>query len=191
MSEKPRILQNSRDMILTMVVLLVACLAIAWISGSVSFSGRKHDGVPAFQVHQALRADARTMSFPIRDPQVPEGWKPNSGRTGNIGDSLVSSVGYITKEGMFLQLSQTNAPESRLVSYIDGSTQVDAQPVNAAGRQWVAYRYENGNKAWTTNLDGVWIGLYGKASDKDFNTLATIVVNTPPISKESVGPIPS
>lgn len=190
MSEKPRILQNSRDMILTLVVLLVACVAIALIAGNLSF-GAKKGAVPDFQVHQALTADARAMPFPIRDPLYPAGWKPNSGRTGNIGDDPVSNVGYITGDGMYLQLSQTNAAEPALVDYLDTSRQEEAQPETAGGRQWVAYAYANGNKAWTTDLDGVRIGLYGKASDADFNRLATIVVQTQPISKQSVGPMPS
>jgi len=177
-------------MIMTLVVLLVACVAIALIAGNLSF-GAKKGSVPDFQVHQALTADARSMSFPIRDPMYPAGWKPNSGHSGNIGDDTVSNVGYITGQGMYLQLSQTNAAEPALVSYLDSSAQEDAQPVSAGGRQWVAYTYGNGNKAWTVDLDGVRIGLYGKASDADFARLAAIVVGTQPISKESVGTMPS
>ncbi|SIR78915.1 DUF4245 domain-containing protein [Williamsia sterculiae] len=193
MAEKPRILNNSRDMIWSLVPLLLICGVIAVVSGncSVGLSGTaRDDKTPAYDVNTGLRADARTMPFPLRLPVTPEGWKPNSGSTDSAGTGTASNVGYVTARGIYLQLTQSDADEGDLVTKLGGTGMTGAGTVDAAGRQWVRYNESEGDsaaagteKVWITDLGDVRIGLSGKADDDDFTTLATAVLAAQPLSR--------
>src|SRR5690606_40503765 len=80
--------------------------------------------LPTFDAGSALQSDARTMSFPIRDPEVPGSWTPNSGSRDTIvgeGGGQVSTVGYITEAGTYMRMTQSNATEQSLSRFVLGS----------------------------------------------------------------------
>src|ERR1700761_1720940 len=119
---KPRLLQDGRDMFWSLVPLVVGCILLAGLVGMCSFEpgGTKQGVIPSCDAAAALRADAQTLGFPIRLPQLPAGWRPNSGgrggiengRTSNNGQRLnaaTSTVGYIGPTGMYVGLTQRHA----------------------------------------------------------------------------------
>lgn len=61
--------------------LVVGCILLAGLVGMCSFQlgGTKRGPIPSYDAAQALRADAKTLGFLIRLPQLPGGWTPNSG----------------------------------------------------------------------------------------------------------------
>ncbi|MFT4199218.1 DUF4245 domain-containing protein [Gordonia sp. (in: high G+C Gram-positive bacteria)] len=196
MAEKPRILNSSRDMILTLLVLmaLVALVAVSSRNCSVSPTGSgADDRIPAFDTHAALRADAASMPFPVRQPVLPSSWKPNSGANGEAGRSRVSTVGWITPTGFYLGLSQTNASEGELLPTLNPNQETEG-PMSGTGKrdiegtQWVTYvagdrlaPSDGARKAWVADLGDVRIGLSGKATEDDFITLARAVIQAPPL----------
>lgn len=157
--------------------------------------------VPSYDASAALRADAQTLGFEIRMPELPEGWRPNSGsrtgleagrtdpETGQRVRAKVSTVGYLTPSGMYVSLTQSNADEDTLVR----SLHADAYPsgtVEVAGVTWVTYQSAaeetaRGEPVWTTHLagtaGGTQIAITGAGSPDDFRTLAQAVQTRTPL----------
>lgn len=196
MADKPRILNSSRDMIMSLLVLLVlvAFVAITSRNCSIGLTGDASDDmIPPFDVQTALRADAASMPFPIRQPGLPPTWKPNSGTNGQIGDKRVSTVGWITPTGFYLGLSQTNATESALLPTLNPNRETDGELSGTGsreidGRKWVTYvtgdrlaPSDGVRKVWIADLGDVRIGLSGKATEADFTTLARSVMTARPL----------
>lgn len=186
MAAKPRILHSSKDMIWSLVPLLIICAVVAIASGncSVGLTGQASDDrTPAFDVHTALQTDARDLPFPIRRPVVPADWKPNSGSTGEVGGTQVSNVGWITHVGAYLQLSQTNAKEEDLVTYLGGNDALGAGTKQINGHEWVVYDTSDSKKFWITNLGDVRIAVLSQGPDDDMTRLATAVLAQQPLPR--------
>ena len=129
---KPRLLQDGRDMFWSLAPLVVACIVLAGLVGMCSFQARgpKTGPAPEYDAPAALRADAAQLGFPVRLPQLPDGWHANSGRRGSIEQgrknpatgtwerAVISTVGYLAPSGMYLSLTQSNADEQKLVEEI-------------------------------------------------------------------------
>ncbi|GAB84400.1 DUF4245 domain-containing protein [Gordonia rubripertincta] len=189
MADKPRILINGKDMFWSLVPLLalIALVAIASGNCSVGLNQDPADSkVPAFDVVTALDADARQMPFPIRRPPTPEGWKPNSGSSDAIEGHRVSTVGWLSASGAYVQLSQTDASEDLLVPYLGGDDtkygDVGATGTReAGGRQWVTYETAEGKKFWITDFGNVRVGVLSRGPDADIETIAASVATQQPL----------
>jgi hypothetical protein len=187
-NSKPRILNNSRDMVWSLIPLVIACLLIAGIASQCSLSpgGPKQGPIPNFDIDTALQYDASEIGFPVRNPAVPEDWTPNSGSRPTIaGDNggPVSTVGYITGSGAYLQLTQTSAVEEVLVPFVAGEETVYASGTqNVSGRDWVVYGEEGSRKYWVSDFGDVRILLGGTAGTEDFTTLAESLEVTEPLT---------
>ena len=186
-NSKPRILNNNRDMVWSLIPLVIACLLIAGVASQCSLSpgGPQQGPIPNFDVNTALQYDASEIGFPVRNPAVPEGWTPNSGSGATIsGDNggAVSTVGYITGTGAYMQLTQTSASEEQLVPFVSGSDTVYASGTqNVSGRDWVVYGEEGSRTYWVSDFGDVRILLGGTANTEDFTTLAAILEVTEPL----------
>lgn len=196
MADKPRILNNSKDMIMSLLVLLVLVALVVTSSRNCSIGltgGASDDKTPPFDVHTALSADAGAMPFPVRQPVLPSNWKPNSGTTGQAGDKPISTVGWITPTGFYLGLSQTDAGESALLPSLNPTRDKDGELAGTGsreieGRRWVTYVTGDRlapsagvRQAWVADFGDVRIGLSGKATEADFTTLARAVGQATPL----------
>lgn len=197
---KPRLLQDGRDMFWSLAPLVVVCVVLAGMVGmcSVGFTGPKVGDIPPYDVAAALGADADVVGFPVRLPQLPDGWQANSGRRGSIEAGRVdaqtgqrqravtSTVGYLTSNMMYVSVIQSNADEAALVESIDpavyprGIREID-------GVQWIMY--EGGVDAepvWTTRLHspagGAQIAITGAADSDDFRILAAAIQSQQPLT---------
>ncbi|NDZ96608.1 DUF4245 domain-containing protein [Streptomyces sp. SID6673] len=184
MAAKPRILHSSKDMIWSLIPLLVICAIVAIASGncSVGLSGQASDDkTPGFDVSAALEADARDLPFPIREPATPAGWKPNSGSTQAVGGTRVSNVGWISDVGAYVQLSQTDAKEEDLVVHLGGGEALGTGTRQAGGREWVTYSTPDEKKFWITDLGDVRIAVLSRGPDDDMTEIATAVLAQQPL----------
>ena len=188
----------------SLVPLVLGCIVLAGLVGMCSFQpgGANKAVIPSYDAPAALRADAATLGFPIRLPQLPAGWQANSGGRGGIENgrtdpstgqrlnAATSTVGYISPTGMYLRLTQSNADEDKLV----GSIHPAAYPtgtVDVAGTNWVVYHGTGqGSSAdaepiWTTRLAGpggaTQIAITGAGSPDQFRTLASATQSQPPL----------
>jgi hypothetical protein len=185
--QKPRLLQDGRDMFWSLAPLVVACIVLAGLVGMCSFqaTGPKTGPPPSYDAVAALHADAAQLGFPVRLPQLPDGWHANSGRRGTIEADRTSTVGYLAPSGMYLSLTQSSADEQRLVASID-SDLVPTGAQNVDGVSWVVYQGgEKTQPVWTTRLNGptspAQIAITGAASHDEFRTLAAATQSQPPL----------
>ncbi|OBG26961.1 hypothetical protein A5672_05690 [Mycobacterium alsense] len=200
---KARLLQDGRDMFWSLIPLVAGCILLAGLVGMCSFQpvGTDKGTAPSYDAAAALRADAQALGFPIRQPQLPAGWQPNSGGRGGIENgrtdpstgqhlhAATSTVGYLSPTGRYLSLTQSNADEDKLVASIHKS----AYPTGTAdvdGTNWVVYRGSGQSGAsaepvWTTRLSGpsgaTQIAITGAGSTDQFRTLAAATQAQPPL----------
>jgi Protein of unknown function (DUF4245) len=200
---KPRLLQDGRDMFWSLVPLVIACILLAGLVGMCSFQpgGANKATIPPYDAPAALRADAQTLGFPVRLPQLPAGWRANSGSRGGIQDgrtdpatgqrlnAATSTVGFISPAGMYVSLTQSNADEEKLVGSIHHSA-YPAGAVDVDGTNWVVYRGTGQSGAdaepiWTTRLAGpagvTQLAITGAGSTDQFRTLASATQSQPPL----------
>ena len=167
--------------------LVLACIVLAGLVGMCSFqaSGPPSGPPPAYDAAGALRADAAQLGFPVRLPQLPDGWHANSGRRGAIGDTRTSTVGYLAPTGMYVSLTQSNADEPKLIaSFGNDLYPTGAQNIN--GVTWVVYQGGEGTRpVWTTHLGGptgpAQIAITGAAGPDEFRTLAAATQSQAPL----------
>ncbi len=197
---KPRLLQDGRDMFWSIAPLVVACIILAGMVGMCAFApgGTNRGPVPSYDAAGALRADAQTLGFPVRLPRLPQGWQPNSGSRGGIGDgradpstgqrvrAVTSTVGYISSTGIYLSLTQSNADEAKLVGSIHPSM-YPAGTVDVEGTRWIVYQGDDGvEPVWTTRLASpvgpAQLAITGAGSADEFRTLAAATQSQPPLS---------
>jgi Protein of unknown function (DUF4245) len=203
---KPRLLQDGRDMFWSLIPLVIGCILLAGAIGMCSFlPGHTNRGaIPPYDVARALKADAETLKFPIRQPRLPAGWQANSGgrdgipngrtdpATGQRANATISTVGYIDPTGMYMRLTQSNADEDKLV----GSIHASAYPTGTAdvgGTAWVIYQGTGQSGAdaepiWTTRLNApsgaTQIAITGAGGTEDFRTLASATQSQPPLAPQ-------
>lgn len=200
---KPRLLQDGRDMFWSLAPLVLGCILLAGMVGmcSIQPGGTNRGTIPSYDAATALRADAATLGFPIRLPQLPAGWQPNSGGRSGIesghkdaasGQRLnapTSVVGYISPTGMYLSLTQSNADEDKLVGSIHSGL-YPTGTVDVAGTTWVVY--ESGEQegaasepVWTTRITSpagsTQIAITGAGSSEQFRTLAEATQSQSPL----------
>ncbi|MFC9786361.1 DUF4245 domain-containing protein [Rhodococcus sp. NPDC127528] len=185
---KPRILQSNRDMLWSIIPLVVLCLIIAGIASQCTLSpgGPTPGQVPHFDINAALRYDSRELGFPVRNPAVPAGWQPNSGSRGTVtgeGGGDVSTVGYITDKGRYLQLSQSAATEEALVPWVAGNPRTSTGVEQIGPDSWVKYSEQGSEPIWITNLGDVRVLITGSGSEPEFTDLATAVGEAQPLTR--------
>ncbi|WP_035720144.1 DUF4245 domain-containing protein [Gordonia shandongensis] len=197
MADKPRILQDSRDLIWSLLPLVLIALVIAGIAGSCSWGfGDKaaQESIPSFDVRDGLKADAASMPFAVRHPAVPTSWKPNSGSTQEVGSTVSSNVGWIADSGAYVQLTQTDATEEQLVMKLAGSEAAGEGVETIRGLRWVKYRGED-DKVWIADMGDARVAVKTRGGADLLTTLATAVTEASPISAErpkpADGPAPS
>ncbi|TSD46106.1 DUF4245 family protein [Rhodococcus sp. KBS0724] len=185
-SKKPRILEDNKDMVWSLVPLVLFCIIIAGIASQCTFSpgGPTQGPIPSVDIDAALNYDAKELGFPIRKPEVPEGWTPNSGSrkviTGDGGGDS-STVGFITSNGSYIQLTQSNAEEFPLVSYVAGGQRFATGVEDIDGHTWNVFGGEGVESIWVTDVDGVRLLITGAAPAEDFTTLARNAGQAEPI----------
>lgn len=184
-SQKPRIMNDYRDLIWSLIPLLLICVVLAAVASQCTFSadGPTPGKVPTFDVQSALHDDADVMRFPIRDPAVPADWQPNSGSRDTImGQSggKISTVGYITSNGTYLQLSQTDASESALAKHVVDTRSPSGERM-VGTQKWTVYHVADSEPAWIADFGSSRVLLKGAAGDGSYQTLAAAVDAAQPL----------
>lgn len=181
--KKPRILQGTGDMVWTLAPLIVACLLVAGLVGQCSWSpgGPTEGAIPTFDAAGALDVDAQIVDYPLRMPQVPAEWTPNSGSRRDIGSATASTVGFVTSERLYLQLTQSDAPAQALAGAYANGTADRSGTEQVGGVDWLVFEDATDEPLWVADLDDVRILITGSGTNDDYVTLAQAVMAAAPI----------
>jgi hypothetical protein len=182
----PRLHSGMRDMLLSMIVLAVGVLVLAALTRSCSFSpggpSTNPSSVPTVDVTGELRAAASQVTFPLRQPQLPDGWRPNSDSVdplGPNGKDKAVRIGWIAPDGRYLQVSQSNASALDLVRAAaalgDDATIAPTGSETVNGTQWTVYPGIRDEQSWVTDLGPERLFVTGNGTTADFRTLAVAV----------------
>lgn len=182
---KPRILNNYKDLLWSLIPLVLLCVAFAALGQqcSVSTNGPTPGNIPHFDVKDALRSDAETLPFPIRQPSLPNDWRPNSGSRDTIttaGGGDVSAVGYITPQGTYMQLTQSDATEPALADHIL-RTRIPSGVQMVGDQKWTVYHVPGNEPAWITDFGTVRVLIKGAGNQSAYMTLAGAIDAAQPL----------
>lgn len=185
--QKPRILHDYRDLLLSLIPLVLIAVVFAGAASQCSFSagGPTQGPIPSFDAAAALRSDAENLSFPIREPRLPANWSPNSGSRDTIteaGGGTVSTIGYITPQGTYMQLSQSNATEEALARHI-ADTRYASGTQQIGERKWVVYGDPDTEPSWIADFGETRVLIRGAGDGDAFTTLARAVTEARPLRK--------
>ncbi|WP_084532091.1 DUF4245 domain-containing protein [Nocardia miyunensis] len=184
-NQKPRILNDYRDLLWSLIPLLLICVVFAALAQQCSFSpGKPATGnIPHFDVTSALRDDAHTLPFPIRQPSLPDRWTANSGSRDTVtgeGGGTLSTVGYITPEGTYMQLTQSNASESALADHIL-QTRSPSGTQKVGERTWTVFHVQGNEPAWITDFGADRVLIKGAGNQSAYMTLAGAIDAAQPL----------
>ncbi|QBJ97678.1 DUF4245 domain-containing protein [Rhodococcus sp. ABRD24] len=182
--KKPRILQNNRDMLWSLIPLVVMCLLIAGIASRCSFSpgGPTPGPIPSFDADAAFKYDSRELGFPIRKPEIPEGWTSNSGSRSVVsGDGDSSNIGFITEAGRYIQLTQSNASVEALVPFVAGEPRIQTGTEQIGDHTWDVFAEGDAEVIWVSDFGDARVLITGPAPAEDFAQLATAIGSVAPM----------
>jgi Protein of unknown function (DUF4245) len=136
-----------------------------------------------------LTSAGRRVTFAIRVPAVPGDWRSNSFNTVPVGQGAEATtavrVGWITPDGKYLRLSQSDARVELLVAMEAGAdVATDSRgSVDVAGTTWAKHLGKGTEQSWVTSLDGVQVLITGSGSEDEFRTLATAAQTAKPADR--------
>lgn len=184
----PRQRTRLRDMIGAVVVLLVIVGAVVGFGRSCSFSPGGPSVAPptkTVDVSANLAAAASSVDFPVRQPEVPAGWRANSSSTTAVGrgDGVIVRVGWLTPE-RYIQLSQSGGAVADVVAAETGHEDAGSLgSVDVDGTRWTIYPGRRDERAWVVRLDKATVLITGTGTEDEFRTLARGV--------QARGPLPT
>ncbi|WP_225725164.1 MULTISPECIES: DUF4245 domain-containing protein [unclassified Nocardia] len=181
--QKPRILNDYKDLFWSLIPLVLIAVVFAGLASQCSFAanGPTQGQIPHFDVTAALGDDARTLHFPVRNPQLPTDWTPNSGHRDTItgpGGGPLSTVGFITPQGNYMQLTQTNGTEQALARFLLNGRPASGS-IQIADQKWSVYAEKGEETAWITDFGTARVMVKGAGNDAAFRALAQAVDSAP------------
>jgi hypothetical protein len=177
-AKPPRSALTVRDMVGAVLVLVAIVLVFAGTTRSCSFApgGPSVDPAagPTVDAPAQLRVLAGAMPFPLRVPAPPPDWRATTVDTARVGASGARAVrtGYLTAEGRYLRLVQSDGEEAALLATEAEGTRVASGPVVVGGTTWVSYTDDTREPIRIAALDGVRLLITGSGTDDEFRTLA-------------------
>ena len=185
---KNRMNHGLRDMVLSLIALLVIIAALLLFNKSCSFSpggpAVETSSLPTVDVGRQFEQVAGTLDFPVRQPTVPTRWRPNSASTGPVPpDSVVVRVGWVTPD-RYAQLSQSGADAADLVRVETENESAPTGSVEVDGTQWTVYPGRRSERAWVADLGGTTTLITGSADEDEFRALARAVQTASPVARD-------
>nr|WP_282452525.1 DUF4245 domain-containing protein [Corynebacterium pygosceleis] len=182
---KPRIFQDSRDMMMSLLVIVVIMAMVVTLTGMCSLRKDPVEDGPVREVdaHAFLDLQARAVTFPVRLPGSPEGWIPNSARRHPVNNTPALLVGWVTADRGYLQLLQTDQPEEDAVEGLDSHPRETAGTCDVGGQRFTVWTPfdDTADTAWTTTYGDVTLVFAGTADEEEFTELIHNTLNAEPL----------
>lgn len=177
-------MKTSRDMVLTMGLVAIVVILIAWYGSHLSFGGLspKSGPVPTADVTRTF-TDAKGVltTFPITVPKdVPADWHPNSAsitnpKTDGLGTVPTVRGGWILPDGSFITLVESGGTVAQVLVAEVGSAGPDNGTVDAGGATWTKTTGVRTEVAWVRADGHTTYLITGNAPPAAFSTLAESV----------------
>ncbi len=176
-------------MTINVIVIVLLMVGAVGFTGMCSFSPGRPENGPVQEVDGAtfMGMEARAVNFPVRFPQMPEGWVNNSARRSTIGESPAPVVGWVTPQEGYVQLTQTDADVDTAVE------RVDSAPREKTGTQLIDDSHEatvysspeaDIRDLWVVDLGDVRLLVKGEAGEDEFRELLAAAIETEPLPHE-------
>lgn len=193
--EKPKLFSNTRDLIISLGILVVVMVFSVAFTGMCSFNpgpADKEGPVQEVDIETILKTDAQGLSVPVRLPALPDGWEPNSGRRVSVDDVPSSMAGWVIGEKDYISLTQTSAELEAAVDDMDekddGIREETGEHVTPAsssstGREvtWQIWTGDDARPLWAADIGDARLLLSGTAGEDQFATLADATVKAQPL----------
>lgn len=183
--QKPRIFQDSRDIVLSLLVVVALMVPAVAFTGMCSFNRGTPENGPVQKVdaQQIFSMEARAMNFPLRLPETPEGWTVNSARRTSVNKQPATAVGWVTKQGAYIQLVQTDQPLAKAQQDVDehGRTEQPSRLIDGTEFHVLTSQEKNVRDVWAADLGDVRLVFSGTADDAEFETIARNALRAQPL----------
>lgn len=169
-------------MLINAVLIAVLMIVAVGATGLCTYNPGAPEQGPVQEVDAEtfLGLEARAVDFPVRYPLMPEGWITNSARRTMVDGSPAPTVGWITPDGGFLQLTQTGAASSS----IDLDGRELSRTVDVDGVEAKIYSKQDERDIWIVDGGDTRLELTGAGDDREFTQLISQTLKTQPITPQ-------
>lgn len=184
-NKKPRIFQDGRDIAINSVLIIVLMVVAVGATGLCSFNPGAPEQGPVQEVDAEtfLDLEARGVDFPVRYPEMPEGWVTNSARRSMLGGQPAPTVGWVTPDRGFIQLTQTGVDAEEAAKGADEKPRTLDRSEEIDGRSVEIYTSEEKDvrDLWVVDAGDARLVLTGAGEASEFEELISTALATAPI----------
>jgi hypothetical protein len=175
---------GTKDMVMTMAVVLVVVAFIALYGSRVIFAPGAQPvsgDVPTADVIGGYRHAQESMDFTVTVPTgIPSSWHPNSFTTSSPttdGAGTLPTVrgGWVTPDGAYVTLIESSGDEGQVLQNEIGSVGDSDAKTRAGGATWTVTDGRRSELAWIRTAGGTTLLITGNAPEQDFVTVAESV----------------
>ncbi|WP_235923005.1 DUF4245 domain-containing protein [Corynebacterium lizhenjunii] len=185
--EKPKIFEGGRDMVLSLGVTVLMMLVVVGATGLCTINPEETDYARSNPVDSRTFIDleSRTTDTPLRHPDVPEGWSPNSARRTSLAGQSAAVVGWVTAQDGFVQAAQTSVELEDALKNYDGNYRGERSTIDVDGTPVQVYASDERGvrELWGFDLGDARVILTGSASEDDFRTLVRAFRAAAPLAR--------
>lgn len=169
---------------MTINVVLIALLMIVSVAftGMCEFNPGRPENGPVHEVdgRTFMEMEARAADFPVRFPDMPEGWTNNSARRTTVDGAPAPVTGWVTPGEGFLQVTQTAAPAD---THIDGKYREHSRTDTVAGHPTTVLSSDaqDVRDMWVVDMGEVRLFVTGAAPEAEFRTLIDAFSTSSPL----------
>ena len=123
------------------------------------------------------------MDFPVRYPEMPEGWITNSARRSMLAGQPAPVVGWVTPDRGFIQLTQTGLDAEAAIENADSKPRTLDRTVDVDGHPVEVFASEEQDvrDLWVVDAGDARFVLTGAGEDREFEELIATALATAPI----------
>lgn len=185
-NSKPRIFQDGRDMAINVVLIVVLMLVAVGATGLCSFNPGAPEQGPVQEVDAKtfLELESRAVDFPVRYPEMPDGWTTNSARRSMIGGQPAPVVGWVTPNTGYIQLTQTGEAADTARAEVDDKVRTLARTVPVDGTEAQVYSSDDKDvrDLWVVDASDERLLLTGAGDDSEFEELIAAALAATPLA---------
>ena len=183
--KKPRIFQDGRDIAINAVLIVVLMLVAVGATGLCSFNPGAPEQGPVQEVDAEtfLDLESRAVDFPVRYPDMPDGWITNSARRSMLAGQPAPVVGWVTPDRGFIQLTQTGLDTEAAIENADSKPRTLDRTVDVDGHEVevLASEEQDVRDLWVVDAGDTRFVLTGAGEDREFEELIATALATAPI----------